>query len=181
MNNVSRCLQRTALRAAVLAMILMTHAAFAKDGELTCPASATSGGNVSVTVDFENDSCAAIDYRILTSIVGNGNDTLGGIGIYGPAVAEPTVIVPAGSGVAFCGCGEFTPNICSCSGNSCSVDADCPFCTAVTPATLSVPVDVVPVLPTALTGTVATVIVINEANIAGEIDSQIYQCFVEVL
>ena len=146
--------------------------------EFVCPAAANDGTNVSVQFIAENRQCSAQSVRVISSIVGNANNTLAGLGVYGPAVAESLLIVPAGTN-PFCGCNAGT---CACGGGSCTVDGDCQFCSATTPGVLNTVISAEPALPAELTGTVATLIFLTESESpTGEVEMSVNECFVEVL
>lgn len=163
---------------ACASILVMWNAANGSASELICPASANANNNVAVTLTLENSGCAAEEFRIISSIVGNAGATLAGIGIFGPVVVEPVVIVPAGTGVNGCGC---SLNSCQCDNNSCTTDADCASCEAVTPGTLVLTVSVEPALPNSLGGTVATLLLVSEPAAGSDAAMSINSCFVEVL
>lgn len=148
--------------------------------DLICPQEAPAGQNVTVDMSFGNRECTAQTVRVLSGIVGNASDTLAGVGVFGPMVAEPALVVPVGTDVQ-CGCVD---GQCACSfpPQSCKVDAECPNCSMATKGTLDRSVDVLPTLPASLAGKAATVIVITEEeDDIGEVDSKIRECFVDVL
>ncbi len=159
---------------ALLMLLALPSHAQELESTLTCPASEDAGQSVDAMMSYENEGCGSIQVRIISTIVGNGDDTLGGLGIYGPTIAEAVVVVPAGTD-RFCGCD--TGN-CNCSGQACTDDSDCPFCYAQEPGVANVPVEVAPPLPAALEGTVSTVILMSEY---GAEKTKINQCLVEVL
>lgn len=168
-----------ALPVAVATLLVLLSVGSASAGEeFICPAAANDGTNVTVQFIAENRECSAQSVRVISSIVGNANNTLAGLGVYGPAVAESLLIVPGGTNT-FCGCNTGT---CDCSGGSCSVDGDCPFCSAQTPGVLNTTISTEPVLPSELTGTVATILFITEAEgPTGAVSMSVNECFVEVL
>ena len=56
--------------------------------ELDCPAEAAAGSEILATVHLENSECGAeASVRLIASIAGNADQSLGGIGIAGPVVA----------------------------------------------------------------------------------------------
>src|SRR5262245_55854514 len=61
---------------------------------ITCPASAQVGENLGMNVHLQNDECAPATVRLITSIAGNANQSLGGLGVFGPLLAQE-VVVPA--------------------------------------------------------------------------------------
>lgn len=83
------------LLATVAACVLPVRPALAKlDTSLnvSCPATAAAGTTIDMNVDLANNEASTLSVRLITSIAGNANGTLGGIGIYGPLVAvEKTV------------------------------------------------------------------------------------------
>jgi hypothetical protein len=160
-----------------LAILFLANASMGQQTSLSCPTQENSGDMVSVTMSFENSECSAVSVRVMSSIVGNADNSLGGIGVFGPIVVAPSVVIPAGTN-PFCGC---VSNFCNCSGNSCSQDADCPYCEAGTPGTLTLIVDAEPALPASLDGTVATILMVSESDVDGEVETDIAECFVEVL
>jgi hypothetical protein len=160
----------------------MASAAMAGDAELTCPAQGNAGESLMVNMSFENDECSAVNVRIMSSVVGNASDSLAGVGIFGPVVAIPVVVVPAGTN-RFCVCNA---NQCECDWPgglplSCSTDADCPSCSASTPGTQNAYFDTQIDLPQSLSGTVATQIFISEFESGTEVETEVNECFVEVL
>lgn len=173
-------LRRFPLGASVLvglAILFMANTSMGQGASVSCPTEANSGSKVAVTMSFENWECSAVSVRVMSSIVGNADNTLGGIGVFGPIVVA-SVVVPAGTDVLFCGCDG---GLCGCSGNSCTQDADCPFCEADTPGTLDLPVNAEPALPASLGGTVATVLMMSESDVNDEVETDIAECLVEVL
>lgn len=174
-----RKMNRTLPWIACLSVFLMSNAAIGGSTNLVCPSDANAGSNVEVILTIENSECRATTLRVMSSIVGNAGGTLAGIGIFGPVVVEPLVVVPAGTDT-FCGCNAGT---CQCDFPfvSCSTDADCQECGAFIPGTLDLPVTVEPALPSSLAGTVATVLLISEPEADSASAMSINECFVEVL
>ena len=166
---------------ACVLFLLAASAADAGDVNLTCPAQADPGQSVTVSMSFSNTSCSAESVRVMSSIVGNASGTLAGVGIYGPEVAVPIAVVPAGT-ARYCGC---VSNACECQFGpagplACSTDADCSLCVSFTPGVLELMVDTT-VIPPTLSGTVATHILISEFDSGTKIETEIDECFVEVL
>lgn len=158
--------------------LLVAGKAMAASAELTCPAQGNAGESLFVSMVLENQACAAANVRLMSSIVGNAADSLTGVGIFGPVVSVPVVVVPAGLNRS-CGC---SANVCSCNSSlSCSTDGDCPRCRASTPGTQNAFFDTQLALPQSLSGTVATQILISEFDSGTAIETMVNDCFVEVL
>lgn len=145
------------------------------DLDAICPATANAGQAVTVTFTLKNKECTDQDVRLLSSVVGNADQTLGGLGLYGPVVADSTTL-PAAT--------DLLPGTCTgstCDGSTnfsyCMADADC-VCREVVPSTTSIPLATPPTLPSSLTGTVATLVFL--AGPAGEETAEAH-CLVEVL
>jgi hypothetical protein len=158
-----------------------------------CPTDASAGSTISIDLTLTNKQCVPVTVRLMSSISGNANQTVGGIGIWGPMVAD-TIVVPAAESIhepASCvpegECtGDFTfctsdlecesgvcrvyAHSCGNGGMSCSNDADCscgedPESEDVTPEIAHFPaVQMPPAIPDSLDGTVATFILAAEAN-----------------
>ena len=121
--------------------VLLCASVSAADSTIVCPASATGGATVPIEVTIENEQCTAVNARVISSVVGNANGTLGGLGVYGPQVAASMLTVPVGS-APFCGCGQFFPGFCDCNSNqACTVDSDCDECGNQIPGELVTTID----------------------------------------
>lgn len=147
---------------------------------LSCPPDGDANSTITVDLRFENFECKAINTRILSSIVGNGDQTLGGMRIFGPVVLQAMPVLPAATGTILRGCVQgtcqnfFGPPI------SCETDADCPDCEGTDPGVVELSIPAPPALPADLQGTVGTHIIVAELE-AGPAESvETNQCFVEV-
>ena len=142
-----------------VAFLIAVHPAvgWAFDSDVTCPADVTSGAEITAFLRLENDECTQAEVRLISSIVGNADQTLGGIGIQGPTVVESAITVPAG------------------------IDNFPPGCFDVTPGIFQDIVTISPAVPISLEGTVATLIVITEWRIGGQKETtEVIQCLVNV-
>jgi hypothetical protein len=148
----------TSARTGALALLLVICSAGSAAAQFSidvdCPATASVGQNVPASVTLESRECFATTARIITSIVGNSNDTFGGIGVFGPVVADPLVAIPA------------------------ATDLFPPGCFSTIPGSTSFLLSVVPTLDASLTGTVVTVIFLAEFENGQTV--QVDQCLVEV-
>lgn len=145
--------------ALLLAGFGLPSAAQAVYAMATCPASANAGSQVSVQLRIENPEPSPVSARVLSTVVGNSGDNLAGIGIFGPFVAVPQVTIPAATGDPY--------------------DYPSTFDPGVENRVLNVP----PALPSALSGTVATLILFVEVE-GPEGERQLSgaaECLIEVL
>ena len=143
---------------------------------LTCPAAAVPGATIVVDLLLINSECRPLDVRILSSILGNADDTAGGIGIFGPVVAtDPPIPVPAAMGTPVpC---DLTTNRCGGFGHFCQTDSDC-SCFTTTPSITNVSVATPPPIPLSLAGTVATYLFVSEWEGGKEIETN--ECLVNI-
>ena len=150
---------RSNLSIVALAVLLILFAPVAVAGvfdvSATCPTTAQANQAVVATVTLTNRSCSPGTARLITGVVGNGNQTLGGLGVYGPVVANPVVAIPA------------------------AIDLFPPDCYDVTLGSNTFSLTTAPTLPTSLVGTVATIIIVAEFD--GDAQTAITECLVEVL
>ena len=128
-------------------------------------ASRSAGTVIFVEVELENDSCSgeAVNYgSVQVGIVGNSNDTLGGLGIFGPFKRPIAGTIEAGTCPTF-QCTAPPSSV----GNFCNFDSDCDSfpangdgvcANAPVPGTDSFRIPVT-ALPASLEGTVAQVAV----------------------
>jgi hypothetical protein len=149
------------------------------DSHLTCPAEGVAGSTISVDLRLENFECRAVNVRVMSSILGNGDQTLAGLRVFGPVVAHALEVVPAATDIFFGGCVQgmcqaFPPT-------SCTTDADCPDCTGTTPGVREISISAPPALPADLKGTVGTHLILTEWEAGATTETEINQCFVEVL
>ena len=112
---------------------------------LDCPTFVEPETRPQLDLSLENLACDPRTVRVLTTMVGNGNQTLEGLSVFGPEIAASDVIVPAAT--------DLLPGTCflnTCQGSSvfCTTDADC-VCTVVTPGTTSLQVVSPTVVPVA--------------------------------
>lgn len=146
-----------------------------------CPAEGAPLSTPTVVIVYTSFACSAVPIRTMSSIVGNSDQTLGGIGVFGPVVIDDRML-PGGSGATSgCGCNAGSCGCIDGSAISCTSDADCPFCRKVTPYLLNVEKDALPAIPVSLDGTVATYVFITEVVAGPETSTEINKCFVEVL
>lgn len=127
---------------------------------LDCPRTVLTGQSVQLDLRLENESCSVQNVRILSTIVGNGNDPTihVGIVILGPEVAASSVAVPAAT--------DLLPGTCvssRCTGSFlfCVSAADC-VCRRVTPGTRDLLVSVPTPIPAAFDGTVVNQFVFTD-------------------
>lgn len=142
--------------------------------ELTCPAEAAPGATISVDLTLINNECRPLEVRVISGIVGNANNTVAGVGIFGPVVADPQILVGAATGMQpscitnICDDGFFAP---------CQIDNDC-HCFPTAPSTVNVSVVVPPVIPSSVLGTVVMYLLITEWE-GGE-ETEVDSCLVSV-
>ena len=163
-------------------LLVLAHPAWANPGvemRVVCPADAMAGTTLTVDLDLVNLQCLQNNVRVMSSITGNANDSLGGIGIFGPVVAMTIPLAAATS--------NDPPGICTfgyCSGDftSCTTDADC-ACQygAITTVTSFADIPLTPAIPSSLVGTVATFILVAEANDGVSDALEVTQCLVNVI
>lgn len=144
-----------------ISLLLAVHPAVANTVELgvDCPAEAAAGSSITADLHFRNQNCTSgYNVRVISSIAGNADQSLGGIGIGGPVVVDSSIAVPAG-----------TP----------------PFpggpCLATVDLTLPTP----PAIPASLEGTVATFVLISEWDqlqfgVPGIDATEVAQCMVNI-
>ena len=142
-HSVRSALQRLR-RAALLPLLVATltwlsPAAADADGlrlRLDCPDAVAATTAPLLNVEIENRGCSPRNVRILSTIVGNGADSVGGMSVIGPEIAASDVMVPAAT--------DQLSGLCvgnSCDGASifCQSDADC-TCVQVLPTRVDIPV-----------------------------------------
>lgn len=144
---------------------------------LSCPLEASAGSTLTVDLSLRNSECSAVDVRILSGIAGNSGQTLAGIGVFGPVVAAPLVVVPAPT-ETFGGC---VSGSCEFSGASCTTDADCPFCYASSAGTQTLQLQAPPAIPASLVGTVGAHLLILEWSAGDKTDTEVDECLVNVV
>jgi hypothetical protein len=127
---------------------------------VSCPAEAAAGSTITAELRLSNHSCFSGGYnvRVMASIAGNADQSLGGVGIAGPVVVAPSINVPEG-----------TPPF---PGSPCSNSVD---------VSIAVP----PAIPMSLEGRVATFILISEWDqvqfgVVGTDETEVAQCMVNV-
>jgi hypothetical protein len=215
-----------------VALLVVVHPAWAELGfemEVDCLADATAGSTITTSLHLENQACSPINVRLMSSIAGNANQTVGGIGIWGPVLADTITVAAAtdnlpgtcgetvhggrvcdGAGGADCftdtDCadgicrtnwgtcddGSFFsctsdldcdpgPCVFSCDGGwvGCDTNADC-LCQLVTPAIQNSLVLTPPAIPNSLVGTVASFVLVAEANDGVSDDTEVRHCMVNV-
>lgn len=141
-------------------LFFTTSAAEARDKfgiDVDCPSNISVGQNVPATITLESFECFVTTARIITSVVGNSSDTFGGIGVFGPVVANPMVSVPA------------------------AVDSNPPFCFFPNQTgTTSFPILSVPTIDASLAGTVTSVIFAAEFSTGAGTKVVLDACLVQV-
>jgi hypothetical protein len=149
--------------------------------QVSCQTQANPGGMVSVDVRLENAECVALDVRIISTVVGNSDQTMNELGVFGPVLAGGAAIsVPAAR--------DRTPGYCDPNTNrcggwggtgdlDCSTDADC-FCRLFTPAVLNISQAVPPALPASLEDTVVTQLITVEWD--GGTKMHVEKCLIEL-
>ena len=113
--------------------------------DVDCPAGAPALSTISTDFHLVNEECSEATVRFFSSIVGNADQSLGGLGINGPVVVDTgtPIVVPA------------------------AIDNFPPGCFDVSPGVTDVTLDTPPAIPATLSGTVATFVLITEWDIAG--------------
>jgi len=119
-----------------------------------CPAQAPSGSPVQVQLRIENSETWEFGARVLSSFVGNSGDNLAGIGVFGPRVAVPSVALPPGTWDGY----------------------------YVAPSVTNLVFNAAPAVPSALAGTVATLLIILEVEESDGNRSvaDVTECLIEV-
>lgn len=154
-----RALHQRALPLAFALGLLMLTAGSAHAGssfgiDVDCPETVSVGQNVAATVTLESSECFITTARIITSIIGNGSDTVGGLGVFGPVVADPHVSIPA------------------------ATDLSPPYCDWTSPGSTTNPMLTAPTVDASLSGTVISVLFMVEFE--GGLSVVVDQCLVEV-
>ena len=212
-------------------LLVIVHPAWADlSFEVDCLADATAGSTITTDVHLENQECSPLDVRVMSSISGNANQSVGGIGIWGPVLADTITVDAAtdnlpgtcsvmvnggtvcdGAGDADCSsdfdCADGTCRFewggrcddgssgCSsdldcdpgsscvfrCSGQwvGCDTNADC-LCQIVTPGIKDQLTSTPPAIPSSLVGTIATFVLVAEANDGASKDTEVGHCLVNV-
>jgi hypothetical protein len=142
----------------VIILVVAMPAASEFSANLTCPKTAPVGESLSLDYRIENETCTPLTVRVLSTMVGNGNETARGVAIFGPEVAT-TAVVPAAVDLLS---GTCSGNQCAGSFFFCSVDADC-VCRVVEPGARSVSVTVPTAIPAELDGTVLRQFLISDS------------------
>lgn len=142
----------------LIVLVLAMPAASEFTAKLTCPKTTPVGESPSLDYRIENEACSPVTVRVLSTMVGNGDETARGVAIFGPEVAA-TAVVPAAV--------DLLPGTCSanqCAGSFffCSVDADC-VCRVIEPGATSVTVTVPTAIPAELDGTVLKQFLISDS------------------
>lgn len=118
--------------------------------QLDCPRNVQVGGSVLLNLRFDSSSCNVQNVRVLSTIVGNGNETTSGVGILGPEVAAANVAVAAAIDLLP---GSCVSNRCTGSTLFCGSDVDC-VCVSIEPVTTEITLAVPTLIPAAFDGTV---------------------------
>jgi hypothetical protein len=212
-------------------LLVIAHSAWADLAfEMDCLANAPAGSTITTDVHLENQKCSPVNVRVMSSISGNANQSVGGIGIWGPVLVDTITVGAAtdnlpgtcgvtvhggrvcdGAGGADCftdadcadgicrmgwgTCDDGNHNSCSsdfdcdpgvscvfsCSGEwvSCDTNADC-LCQLVTPGIKDKLVLTPPAIPSSLVGTVATFVLIAEADYGTANETEVDHCLVNV-
>lgn len=144
----SRDAYRVAVRALTSSMALpilaaslawLAATAAGADGlrmSLDCPETVIATTAPQLNIQVENRDCSPRNVRILSTLIGNGAESVGGVSVIGPEIAASNVLVPAAvdqlSGLCI-------NNICEGVPFFCQSNADC-ACVFVTPTIVDVPV-----------------------------------------
>jgi hypothetical protein len=149
------------------------------DSQITCQAEAGAGTMLNVDVRLENAECVAVDVRVFSAAVGNTDQMVDGLGVFGPVLARE-ISIPAARDRTPGYCNPLT-NMCGGWGGtsnlSCSTNADC-FCRLYTPTILNISMAVPPALPDSLANTVVTQLVTVEWD--GGTRTDIQECVIEI-
>jgi hypothetical protein len=226
MKNLTRHLGLAAM------LLVIVHPAWANPGfemQVDCPDEAVSGSTITTDLHLKNQECTPITVRLMSSIAGNANQSVGGIGIWGPVLADTITVdaavdnLPGTCGLNTRGWSQcdgardadcFTDSDCtdgicrldrgvcddvnsgcdtdldcnpgatcvfSCGGTwvGCDTDADC-LCQLVTPEIKSISVLAPPAIPISLEGTIATLVLVAEANDGVSDETEVGHCLVNV-
>jgi hypothetical protein len=157
MKELRRCLW---LAATLMAAVGPAMADLDVAMQLDCPAEATAGSTITTNLHLENRECSVSSVRVISSIAGSADQSLGGFGIFGPVVADPMISVPAAT--------EIIP------GNGC-------WPLNITPGVNDVAVLTPPAIPGSLVGTVATFVLIAEWDDGVSEETEVAQCLVNIL
>lgn len=78
----------------VLAACMLATPALALDVDLAvqCPPSGIAGSRINAGVSLVNGEPTPLSVRLVSSIAGNANGTLGGVGIYGPLISDERTV-----------------------------------------------------------------------------------------
>jgi len=145
---------------AAISILLLAGPALGELGtDLECPKNVPSGSSAQLMLRLENQSCEPLQARVLSTMVGNANDTADGVAILGPEVAASDVVVPAATDE---GSGSCIGSFCDGSFLFCVEDADC-ACQVITPGSLEITVSVPTPIPASLDGSVIHQFVVTEA------------------
>lgn len=191
-----------------VALLMVVHPAWADadfDMEVDCPPSASSDSTITIAVSLVSRECSPLDVRFMSSIAGNADHTVGGIGIWGPVLAK-TITVDAATDLLPGTCDLVQGKCDRTSGATCSADADCLsgicdyeqclggvnlrcdtdadcVCQHVTPGGTTDSVEALPKIPVELVGTIATFVLIGEGDSGGPGGTRtlVQSCMVDVI
>ncbi len=143
--------------------------------DLNCPDTALPGSTPEISVVVENRFCSPQTVRLLSSVVGNANGTVEGVGIVGPHVAVASSVLPAATDLtSTCTNG-------SCSGingfRPCTTSLDC-VCARVSPGTATIQFDLETPIPAVFADSVIQQYTF--LDIPGSAFSESSSCYVEV-
>jgi hypothetical protein len=94
------------------------------DMTVDCPPSASAGSTITVDVSLKNRECSPVDVRLMSSIAGNANQSVGGIGIWGPVLADTITVAAATDNLP--GTCDLERHRCDATdGSTCAADDDC--------------------------------------------------------
>lgn len=127
---------------------------------------------VELALRIENSSCEPMNVRVLSTIVGNGDETLGGVGVLGPVVAEPSVDVPGATDAT----GPCVSNTCEGTFIFCTTDADCACRVTSAVGQVDVAVAVPTPIPSSYCGTVVEQFVFTDFDEPGGTQTRSDRC-----
>jgi hypothetical protein len=150
-------------------------AALQVETQVTCQTQSHPAAMVTVDVRLENTECVALDVRIISTVVGNTDQTMNELGVFGPVLASATTVPAAWDQTpGTCDPGTLT---CGASGVGCNTDADC-FCKLVTPTTTQFSLEIPLALPASLENTIVTQLITVEWD--GGTPTHVEKCMIEL-
>jgi hypothetical protein len=141
---------------------------------LGCPDSVAVDAFPRLDLHLENVACEPQTVRVLSVVVGNGDETVGGVEILGPVVARQGATVPAATDNLS---GVCTANQCEGSTLWCSSNLDC-ICRMITPGVADFEIVIPTALPAAFGGTVVEQFIFTDKTNGTKVTSD--SCLISV-